>query len=85
MRFLRCSAFLQIGATAGGVGGGSEGFLVQTAIEDGRVSCEQQKLQQGPAFIVHGQGLHSKSHPSKQVFSLQINPPGIYIKFGLPK
>lgn len=64
MRFLRCRALLQIGAAAAGGGGGDgEGFLLQTAIKDGGVSCEQRKLQQGPAFIVHGRGLHGEPPP----------------------
>lgn len=32
-----------------------------TAIKDGGVSCEQKKLRQGLAFIVHEQGLYSKA------------------------
>lgn len=42
-------------------GGGRDRHLVQTAIKDGAVSWEQKKLQQGPAFIVHKQGLHRKT------------------------
>lgn len=37
LRFPRCSASLQIGATAGGGGGGRDGFLVKTATEAGGV------------------------------------------------
>lgn len=57
VRFLCCCTLLQIGAG----GGGREGISGRNSIKDEGVSCKQKKLRQGPAFIVHEQGLHSKA------------------------